>query len=122
MKHDREEDEPKVKINATGTAKSIVAFGVSRKLDSQQQKAFEVLTATVVSSFVKDTLFEAKRSKDKDVIANLQKCLFQLKKLCKHKGFRKKPLRMFLTGPAGAGKCECVSMLFLIHLWFSDEL
>jgi hypothetical protein len=90
-------------VNATGTWESIVMWGINAGLDEGQQCAFEILVANYVLTFSED----AKKNDDENEIAFRDR----LEKLCKL-GRRDPqsfvPLCMFVTGPAGAGKCMYV--------------
>ena len=93
-------------IKPTGSVSSIIAFGVSNGLDEEQQKAFEILTATFVLTFIDDVM-----NGDSDVpfteeASTLLQSKEELEHLAQTNKRKNKPLRMFLTGPAGAGKCE----------------
>jgi len=108
--------EPDFPIKPTGTAESIIAYGIRRDLDAEQQIAFEILTGTVVLSFLRDTLDRTEEdlreattreqpTEDlKESIANIKGTVKELEQLVHEATDR--PLRMFITGPAGAGKCK----------------
>ena len=85
-------------VDATGTWESIEAWAVSAKLDLEQHTAFEILAATYVLTFFE----EAKP----DGLGDAEYCeqLKYLRMIARRKTDSKKPLRMFVTGPAGAGK------------------
>ena len=90
-------------INATGSCQSIIEWGKHAKLDAQQQCAFEILSATYVLTFYKN-------AKD-DVNDQLSIQAFKTRKnqlcmLARRDPTSEKPLRMFITGPPGAGKCK----------------
>ena len=95
-------------VIANGTVESIIAFGLSRNFDLDQQTAFEILTATYILTYVEDVFYEYKDgNKDNPSIEfqQLSECRDLLKSLAQVDKRKKEPLRMFLTGPAGAGKC-----------------
>ena len=100
------------KVKATGSVESIIHFGASRKLDLDQQTAFEILTATVVSSFVEESIEKGGRS-DESTICELKAELEELRSLSQYSNRSRDndPLRMFLTGPAGAGKSTILNSL-----------
>ena len=87
---------------ATGTWQSVVTWGKLAKLDPQQQTAFEILVATYILTFHEDW--------DDDIPANpnLIDQTKSLKKLARRPldDTEDKPLRLFVTGPAGAGKSK----------------
>ena len=90
----------KWKVDATGTWQSIVAWSKVNGLDADQQTAFEILAATFVLSFHFD------KTND-EIESNLLKEEFiSLCKLARRDSNDRNPLRLFVTGPAGAGKCE----------------
>ena len=86
-------------IHANGTCKSIVLWGQNARLDPEQQCAFEILTATFVLTFYEDATVDVGEDTGfPERIKHLQ-----------HFARRKPnsgPLIMFVTGPAGAGKCK----------------
>ena len=81
--------------NATGSKKSIVQWGRNDGLDVNQQIAFEILVATYVLTFHEDATGNG-------MVRNNS----LLKKLARQRSCKNERLRMFITGPAGAGKCE----------------
>ena len=87
-------------IYANGSWKSVVAWGKEAKLDAEQQTAFEILAATYVLTFYDEaihipTMNDEEFKKQKKSLCTLARRQLTLDK----------PLRMFITGPAGAGKC-----------------
>ena len=92
-------------VEAIGTAESIMTFGYNRNLDLDQQTAFEILAATFVASFVREAIARAQGDGNTEDTEELKKKLLELDELAQTKQLKGKPLRMFLTGPAGAGKC-----------------
>ena len=99
-------------VEVTGTAANIIDYGLSRKLDLDQQTAFEILAAEFVLSFVIDS-FQMDEIKlvDEMVYEQLKQVENELKDLCHWKERNGEPLRMFLTGPAGAGKSAILDAL-----------
>lgn len=95
-------------VICTGSAESIIKFGTQNKLDLGQQHAFEVLCATVILTFVDDSI---KGELDNDLIRELHKSREALSDLSRESCRGEKPLRLFLTGPAGAGKSTILSAL-----------
>ena len=87
--------------NATGSRDSIVKWGKNDGLDKNQQIAFEILAATYVLTFHEDATGE-------DTLAERE----LLKCLARQRPDKNEKLRMFITGPAGAGKCKwcCFSL------------
>lgn len=109
--HQGNEDKPKIeRINCNGSWDSIVAFGRlfgPDGLDSEQQTAFEILAAIYVLTFhddarenIVDVLEKSNYEKNKEKLEKLARTQLRYT-VCKDE-----PLRMFVTGPAGAGKCE----------------
>jgi hypothetical protein len=109
-------------VEAIGTWQSIVAWGRVNGLDCEQQTAFEILTATFVLSFYNgksndvppsmeteeqgDALRKLARQKEdskNNMVPPSTKAAYNDLKYSEHKH---RPLRLFLTGPAGAGKCK----------------
>ena len=108
---DMDPDNNAQKVNANGTWDSIVAFGKISGLDNEQQTAYEILAATYVLTFcdeAQDNLTGHGR------IEEFEKQKEELLKLARRSNRQPagadEPLRMFVTGPAGAGKCKL--------LWF----
>jgi hypothetical protein len=93
-----------VAADACGSWQSIVNWGKRQKLDAEQEVAFQVLAATYVLTFND----EAKDNLEDEAAAELIKNNHRLLQLARRdpEQTTKKPLRMFVTGPAGAGKCK----------------
>jgi len=90
-------------INANGTWQSISKWGQNDGLDDDQQTAFEILAATYVLSFYDEAILESSDPENYNVFLEGKSCLFQLaRRNCDDEV----PLCMFITGPAGAGKCK----------------
>lgn len=89
------------KITCNGMWSSIVLWGVQAGLDKDQQVACEILTATFVLTFhIEAEDFNTKVFNDMSLECNET----NLKLLTRKR--TNKPLWFFITGPAGAGKCE----------------
>ena len=86
-------------VNANGTCQSIVLWGQNARLDPEQQCAFEILTATYVLTFYEEAHIDV--IEDTDFPQRLE----NLKLFARRKP-ESGPLIMFVTGPAGAGKCK----------------
>ena len=71
------------------------------QLDTEQQTAFEILVATYVLTFYEDAKNSAGNDMEQFLLQKEE--LYVLTRQGKYFG---KPLRMFVTGPAGAGKCK----------------
>ena len=90
-------------IDANGTWQSISNWGGNEGLDEEQQTAFEILASTYVLSFYD----EAKVEKiNPEKFAEFIERRSGLSKLARQKTNKEQPLCMFITGPAGAGKCK----------------
>jgi hypothetical protein len=90
----------KWKVDATGTWQSIVAWSKVNGLDADQQTAFEILAATFVLTF------HLGQTKDEIESGFLKEEFNSLCKLARKDNNDSNPLRLFVTGPAGAGKCK----------------
>ena len=104
--HDRNQGQENVTtgekmVNANGTWQSIAAWAMFAQLDSEQQTAFEILVATYVLTFYEDAKNNAENDAGQFLLRKDE--LYLLTRQEKYFG---KPLRMFMTGPAGAGKCK----------------
>ena len=98
---------PECKVHANGTWQSIIAWGHLAKLDTEQQTAHEIMTATCVLTFVNEANPNVANSAE---VEEQRRCL---RKLARQENNTSKPLRLFVTGPAGAGKCECLLHVIL---------
>ena len=98
-------------VIANGKWESIVLWGVNAGLDDDQQTAFEILTATYVLTFYDEATVNVENM---DMFEE-QKQQLQLLARCNKRNAltEKNSLRMFLTGPAGAGKCKLLFSFFL---------
>ena len=101
-------------VVTNGSAESIIAFGLSRGLDLDQQTAFEILTSTFVLSYVEDVYLSHKSANEllpSEAFRNLAKARYDMQKMAQIEYRKDKPLRMFITGPAGAGKSKILNSL-----------
>jgi len=90
-------------INANGTWQSIAKWGENEGLDGEQQTAFEILAATYVLSFYDDAIVEPANTEKYPEFVERRT---GLSKLARQNTNKETPLCMFITGPAGAGKCK----------------
>ena len=90
-------------ISADGTWQSIARWGENGGLDGDQLTAFEILAATYVLSFYDEAVVEATNSENYEEFVKRKNYLCQL---ARRNTNNEKPLCMFITGPAGAGKCK----------------
>ena len=90
-------------IHANGSWQSILKWGENEGLDDDQQTAFEILAATYVLTFSDEATIDATNSKTLIAFDENVKGLLELAR--KNKNIET-PLCMFITGPAGAGKCK----------------
>jgi len=81
-------------IKATGSAPSIILWGKKANLDAEQQMAYEIITATFVLDYVEEANIRNSEVIDK------------LKQLARRNKNPDRPMVLFITGPAGAGKCK----------------
>ena len=106
MSDDHNESEKEI-VNANGTWQSISKWGENDGLDLGQQTAFEILAATYVLSFYDEARVDVTIS---DTYESFAKRKDGLSKLARRKPGNEDPLCMFITGPAGAGKCKLKEM------------
>ena len=101
-------------VTATGTWESIVAWGRKAKLDTNQQTAFQILSATFVLTFVDDMEIDEVASQR---LREQQTLLRRLARIDRQPETKSGPTRLFVTGPAGAGKCTfaVLSTLMALH-------
>lgn len=97
--NDQNHDNEMAQNNANGTCVSIEQWGSNNGLDNEQQIAFELIVRTFVLSFF-DNL-------EQDIIdmTHLMEEGKNLKLLVRNEN-EMGPMRLFVTGPAGSGKCE----------------
>jgi hypothetical protein len=94
-------------INANGSPESIVAWGEGSGLDHVgQQRAFEVICATFILSYFRDSDNSEASTMLPDRFCEIEAKLCLLAGTAKLKD---KPLRLFLTGPAGSGKSTVIN-------------
>jgi hypothetical protein len=96
-------------FNATGSVASIIEWCTNDKLDSNQQIAVEIMVATYILTFYEDANAGEVLLREKEA----------LQRLARQSAYTNETLRMFITGPAGAGKCEWEQALqsLLVSLW-----
>jgi hypothetical protein len=92
-------------LNATGTWQSIVMWGTNAGLDDDQQCAFEILVANYVLGFSEDA-----KPNDNENETAFHDRVQNLCQLGRRNVNSSVPLCMFVTGPAGAGKCKCCAI------------
>jgi hypothetical protein len=90
-------------VSANGTWQSISKWGENEGLDGEQQTAFEILAATYVLSFYDEAIVEATNA---ETYLQFTEKKNGLCKLARQNTDTTEPLCMFITGPAGAGKCK----------------
>ena len=88
-------------IVATGSPDSIRAWGNALSLDPEQRLAFEILIAIYVLSFLSDVDLDGLDTHSLDEIHGVRT---QLETMARHHENRVPCI--FITGPAGAGKCK----------------
>ena len=74
-------------------------------LDPEQQTAFEMLAATYVLTFFDEGEVDLQNPLQASIMEHFEKQKENLRKLARQKPEQNTPLRLFVTGPAGAGKC-----------------
>jgi len=82
--------------NATGSVASIIEWCTNDKLDTNQQIAVEIMVATYILTFYEDANAGEAILLEKNA----------LERLARQRANTNETLRMFITGPAGAGKCK----------------
>ena len=82
--------------NATGSVASIIEWCTNDKLDTNQQIAVEIMVATYILTFYEDASAGEAILLEKNA----------LERLARQRANTNETLRMFITGPAGAGKCK----------------
>ncbi len=90
--------------DASGSSESVVNWGRIARLDAEQEVAFQVLAATYVLTFYDEaTEYHSVETEVQSMKEN-RLCLMKLARMDHEKP--EMPLRMFVTGPAGSGKCK----------------
>ena len=89
--------------NATGTVQSIVHWCKNDRLDKNQQIAVEIMVVTYVLTFYENTPEDIELPTESE----------NLRKLARERPDTDEKLRMFITGPAGAGKCKFSLQFFI---------
>ena len=82
--------------NATGSVASIIEWCTNDKLDTNQQSAVEIMVATYILTFYEDASAGEAILQEKNA----------LERLARRSANANETLPMFITGPAGAGKCK----------------
>ena len=82
--------------NATGSVASIIEWCKNDRLDTNQQIAVEIIVATYILTFYEDASAGEALLHEKE----------GLSLLARQRQNTNETLRMFITGPAGAGKCK----------------
>jgi hypothetical protein len=90
--------------DASGSWESVVNWGRIAQLDAEQEVAFQVLAATYVLTFYDEANVNHSVETEVQSMKENRLCLMKLARMDPEKP--KMPLRMFVTGPAGAGKCK----------------
>jgi hypothetical protein len=86
-----------------GTWQSISRWGENEGLDGDQQTAFEIFAVTYVLSFYDEAIVGATNLVTYEEFVERKNGLCRL---ARQDTNNKKPLCMFITGPAGAGKSK----------------
>jgi Helitron helicase-like domain at N-terminus/PIF1-like helicase len=94
-------------LDPNGSAKSIVNWAEASTLDSNQQRAFEIMTSTFVLSYYNTPDIE------KDSCAVIEKEKDKLRILAHNKSRETDQLICFLHGPGGSGKTAVINLLLL---------
>lgn len=102
-------------VKATGTCESIELWGLRAKLDLQQLTAFEIIVANYVLSFYEEAKSGNEWRYDNAEFLNEKSRLCVLARRAEHSN---KPLRMFVTGGGGAGKCKFLSSISISRIFF----
>ena len=108
------QDEPQEPVTiepivANGTWQSIVVWGRKKSLDQEQQIAFEIVTSTYILTFIDEAISEDEQN---TVYISQSDAL---RRFARRRNEETHPLRLFITGPAGAGKCEYISWCHLFY-------
>jgi hypothetical protein len=90
-------------VTATGSCESIESWGLKAKLDPQQLTAYEIITASYILSFYEEAKATEYFNYDNENYLDEKKKLY---KLARRNENSKQPLRLFVTGGGGAGKCK----------------
>ena len=103
---------PKYIVKPNGSMESIVAWARNAKLDTEQEIAFQILAATYVLTFLEEAEDDCNQNQKESLLKRKK----QLQILARKKEGESRPVRLFVTGPAGAGKCESTSMMYVYVL------
>jgi hypothetical protein len=82
--------------NATGSVASIIEWCKNDRLDTNQQIAVEIIVATYILTFYEDASAGEAILHEKEGLC----------RLARQRPNTNETLRMYITGPAGAGKCK----------------
>ena len=93
---------------ANGTAQSIVDWATKCRLDSNQKRAFEIITGYYILSYINTIpYYDEDDEIDRGIIAERKK----LELLVGHSKIKSDQLICFLHGPAGSGKSTIIALL-----------
>jgi hypothetical protein len=101
----QDQNRAKTRPNANGTFESIVLWGHANMLDDPQQVAFEIMVSTYILSFID----EASNDLSIEASSLFEDNVSQLRLMARETTRNGAPLRCFVTGPAGAGKCKSIT-------------
>jgi hypothetical protein len=93
-----------VAADASGSWESVVKWGRIAGLDAEQEVAFQVLAATYVLTFYDEATENHSVETEVQLMKENRIRLMKLARVDPEKPDM--PLRMFVPGPAGAGKCK----------------
>ena len=93
---------------ANGSAESIVDWGTTCGLDTDQQIAFQIITGYYVLSYIYDLKNMDEEDQATTFIKEEQR---RLEHLVGHSGIKSNQLICFLHGPGGSGKSTVISLL-----------
>ena len=106
-----EEKPCKYIVHPNGTWESIVAWARNAKLDKEQEIAFTILAAIYVLSFLEEA--------EDDCNAEERTAILERKRgleiLARTRQDNKGPVCVFVTGPAGAGKCKSIANIYQLN-------
>ena len=83
-------------------------WGTQAGFDAEQQLAFEILASTYVLSFLNEA------EKDHTPTPELMDEIESLQQLARQKD-QNQPMVLFITGPAGAGKCKLLPLNLILQ-------